>query len=83
MELKLRRLQRLVELDVLGVPNLTLYHYAFCLRHIIQWALPPERTPRGMILRVSCAVHALNFLNYFGAPGCVGAFCCWEICIKR
>lgn len=29
----------------LGVPNLLFYHYAFSLRHLVHWALPPERAP--------------------------------------
>ncbi|KAA8594375.1 hypothetical protein FQN60_005209, partial [Etheostoma spectabile] len=29
----------------MGLPKLALYHYAFCLRHIAQLTLPPERAP--------------------------------------
>ena len=41
--LNLRKLQRPVDQGALGIPNLLLYHFAFGLRHMIQWSLPPER----------------------------------------
>lgn len=43
--IRLRKLQHKVSQGGLGIPNLLLYHYAFCLRHLAQWSLPPERAP--------------------------------------
>ena len=42
-ESTLKKLQQRVGQEGLGIPNLLLYHYAFCLRHLAQWYLPPER----------------------------------------
>ena len=30
---------------VMGLPKLALYRYAFCLRHVAQWTLLPEKAP--------------------------------------
>ncbi|KAJ0061406.1 hypothetical protein NL108_018634 [Boleophthalmus pectinirostris] len=46
--IKLTKMQMPVKKGGLGLPKLILYHYAFCLRHIAQWALPPERAPPWM-----------------------------------
>ncbi|XP_038559289.1 uncharacterized protein LOC119891591 [Micropterus salmoides] len=43
--MNLRKLQRPVDKGGLGVPNLLFYHYAFTIRHMAQWSLPPERAP--------------------------------------
>uniref|UniRef100_A0A3P9MG76 Reverse transcriptase zinc-binding domain-containing protein n=1 Tax=Oryzias latipes TaxID=8090 RepID=A0A3P9MG76_ORYLA len=43
--LHLRKLQNSVERGGLGMPNLLYYHYAFSLRHLAHWFLPPERAP--------------------------------------
>ena len=43
--MKLSKLQRPVDKGGLGIPNLQLYHYAFTVRHMAQWTLPPERAP--------------------------------------
>lgn len=43
--LGLKKLQRLVDQGGLGIPNLLLYHYAFSMRHLAHWTLPPERAP--------------------------------------
>ena len=43
--IKLERLQVPINKGGMGLPKLALYHYAFCLRHIAQWTLPPERAP--------------------------------------
>ena len=43
--LNLKKLQGPVDQGGLGVPNLLFYHYAFSLRHMMHWALPPERAP--------------------------------------
>lgn len=43
--LKLEKIQMPVKKGGMGLPKLVLYHYAFCLRHIAQWMLPPERAP--------------------------------------
>lgn len=44
-KIRLERLQQRTDAGGLGIPNLLLYHYAFCLHHIAQWTLPPERAP--------------------------------------
>ena len=43
--MSLKKLQRPVDKGGLGIPNLLLYHYAFTMRHMVQWTLPPERAP--------------------------------------
>uniref|UniRef100_A0A3Q1G672 Reverse transcriptase zinc-binding domain-containing protein n=1 Tax=Acanthochromis polyacanthus TaxID=80966 RepID=A0A3Q1G672_9TELE len=53
--LKLKRLQKPTESGGLGVPNLSLYHCAFSLRHLTHWALPPERAPPW--------IHLENYLR--------------------
>ena len=47
--MNLKKLQRPVDQGGLGVPNLLFYHYAFSLRRLVHWALPPERAPRGLV----------------------------------
>lgn len=39
------KLQQPVKKDGLGFPKLLFYYYAFGLRHLAHWALPPERAP--------------------------------------
>ncbi|KAA8579851.1 hypothetical protein FQN60_006944 [Etheostoma spectabile] len=40
----------------MGLPKLSLYHYAFCLRHLAQWTLSPERVPPpGLRLNGDCS----------------------------
>lgn len=39
------KLQRPVEKGGLGLPNVLYYYYAFSLRHLAHWSLPPERAP--------------------------------------
>ena len=41
----MKKLQRPVNRGGLGLPNLVYYYYAFNLRQLAQWALPPERAP--------------------------------------
>lgn len=43
--LNLSKLQKPVEEGGLGIPNSLLYYYAFGLRHLAHWCLPPERAP--------------------------------------
>ena len=43
--IKLERLQVPINKGVMGLPKLALYRYAFCLRHVAQWTLLPERAP--------------------------------------
>ena len=43
--IKLEKFQVPINKGGVGLPKLALYHYAFCLRHIAQWTLPPERAP--------------------------------------
>ena len=43
--MSLKKLQRPVDRGGLGIPSLLLYHYAFTMRHMVQWTLPPERAP--------------------------------------
>lgn len=63
--LKLKRLQKPIDSGDLGVPNLSLFHYAFSLRHMIHWALPPERAPpwfdlEGYLCRPLTSVHLIT-----------------------
>ena len=43
--LRLAKLQQPTDKGGLGLPRLLFYYYAYSLRHLIQWALPPERAP--------------------------------------
>ena len=43
--LGLKRLQWPIDQGGMGIPNILLYHYAFSLRHLAHWSLPPERAP--------------------------------------
>ena len=43
--MNMKKLQRPVNSCGLGFPNLLYYYYAFSLRHLAHWALPPERVP--------------------------------------
>ncbi len=43
--MNMEKLQQPVEKGGLGLPKLLFYYYAFGLRHLAHWALPPERAP--------------------------------------
>lgn len=43
--INLKKLQRPVEKGGLGLPKMLYYYYAFTLRHLAHWSLPPERAP--------------------------------------
>ena len=51
----LGKLQRPVDKRGLGLPKLVFYHYAYGLRHLAQWALPPERAPPWQPIEQSAA----------------------------
>ena len=63
--MKLSKLQRPVDKGGLGVPNLLLYHYAFTMRHMVQWSLPPERAPPwfGLESAVCSPLMPSNYLS--------------------
>lgn len=52
-KISLRTLQRPVDAGGLGLPNLLLYYYAFGLRHLAHWTLPPERAPPWLFIESS------------------------------
>lgn len=64
--IRLRKLQLKVSQWALGVPNLLLYHYAFCLRHLAQWSLPPERAPPWFTAEAHYCPD-LNLTSYLSA----------------
>ena len=43
--LHINKLQRPMDKGGLGLPKMVFYYYAFNLRHIAHWTLPPERAP--------------------------------------
>lgn len=43
--LRLEKLQVPVDQAGLGMPKLLYYYYAFNLKHLAHWSLPPERAP--------------------------------------
>lgn len=47
--MNMRKLQRPVSAGGLGLPNVLYYYYAFSLRHLAHWALPPQRAPHGLV----------------------------------
>lgn len=63
--IKLEKMQIPIKNGGLGLPKLILYHYAFCLRHIAQWALPPERAPPwiGMEARLFSPLNPIDALS--------------------
>ena len=50
----MKKLQRPVNSGGLGLQNLVYYYYAFNLRHLAHWALPPERAPPVVQHRAVC-----------------------------
>lgn len=59
------KLQKPVVKGGLGLPNLLFYYYAFSLRHLSHWALPPERAPPWYTIEQSIctSVPPLLFLS--------------------
>lgn len=43
--LHINKLQRPMDKGGLGLPKMVFYYYAFNLRHLAHWTLPPERAP--------------------------------------
>lgn len=68
--LGLHKLQRTVDRGGLGVPNLLYYYYAFSLRHLAHWFLPPERAPPWFPLETTACLPftPLNYLSINMAP---------------
>ncbi|KAL2085077.1 hypothetical protein ACEWY4_018397 [Coilia grayii] len=63
---RLKKLQQKVNQGGFGIPNLLLYHYAFCLRHLVQWSLPPERAPPWYTAEAYCCPD-LPLVTYLSA----------------
>lgn len=63
--INMKKLQRPVNSGGLGLPNLVYYYYAFNLRHLAHWALPPERAPPGYSIEqsVSAPLPLLHCLS--------------------
>ena len=51
--MNLRKLQKPIAKGGLGLPNMQFYYYAFSLRHLAHWALPPERAPPWYLIEQS------------------------------
>lgn len=61
--LKIKRLKKPVDARDLGIPNLTLYIYAFSLRQIIHWAIPPERAPTWLSIESELCTHSPQYTS--------------------
>ncbi len=61
----LQKLQRPVDQGRLGIPNLLLYYYAFGLRRLTHWSLPPERAPPWLYIKSTLcdALPPLHFVT--------------------
>ena len=51
--MRLGKLYLPVDRGGLGLPNLALFYYAYSLRHVGQWLLPPERAPPWLAIEQS------------------------------
>ena len=61
--MNMKKLQRPVNSCGLGFPNVLYYRYAFSLRHLAHWALPPESAPPWYNIEQSaCAPLPFNSL---------------------
>lgn len=60
--IQLQKLQKPVIKGGLGMPNLLVNYYAFNLKHLTHWALPPERAPPWFAIEWSLCISLPSLL---------------------